>query len=189
VIGLRQLGDVEARPAKAVSGRIIYLAGSPYDGLEHTGTLPILCPWSLMIAMRRSGSSSGLSSDMPTASTVALMTAAISSSQTKPVGSKSLWPFSTSKSSGALAISSLPSSSLQHCSEYRGQICFNSERIRTRGIGPYGANWQQDVVSSASCTLTALIDAGTSAARAAIVLKRSIIVVRAKARSLGKPFR
>jgi hypothetical protein len=36
--------------------------------------------------------------------------------------------------------------------------------------------------------LTALIDAGTSAARTAIVMKRSIIVVRAKARSLGKPF-
>jgi hypothetical protein len=36
--------------------------------------------------------------------------------------------------------------------------------------------------------LTALIDAGTSAARTAIVLKRSITVVRAKARSLGKPF-
>jgi hypothetical protein len=36
--------------------------------------------------------------------------------------------------------------------------------------------------------LTALIDAGTSAAHTAIVLKRSITVVRAKARSLGKPF-
>jgi hypothetical protein len=36
--------------------------------------------------------------------------------------------------------------------------------------------------------LTALIDAGTSAAQAAIVLKRSTTVVRAKARSLGKPF-
>jgi hypothetical protein len=36
--------------------------------------------------------------------------------------------------------------------------------------------------------LTALIDAGTSAARTAIALKRSITVVRAKARSLGKPF-
>jgi hypothetical protein len=36
--------------------------------------------------------------------------------------------------------------------------------------------------------LSALIDAGTSAARTAIVLKRSIVVVRAKARSLGKPF-
>jgi hypothetical protein len=36
--------------------------------------------------------------------------------------------------------------------------------------------------------LVALIDAGTSAARTAIVLKRSISVVRAKARSLGKPF-
>jgi hypothetical protein len=36
--------------------------------------------------------------------------------------------------------------------------------------------------------LTALIEAGTSAARTAIVLKRSIIVVRAKARSLGKSF-
>jgi hypothetical protein len=36
--------------------------------------------------------------------------------------------------------------------------------------------------------LTALIEAGTSAARTAVVLKRSITVVRAKARSLGKPF-
>jgi hypothetical protein len=36
--------------------------------------------------------------------------------------------------------------------------------------------------------LTALIDAGTSAACTAIVLKRSITVVQAKARSLGKPF-
>jgi hypothetical protein len=36
--------------------------------------------------------------------------------------------------------------------------------------------------------LSALIDAGTSAKCAAIVLKRSITVVRAKARSLGKPF-
>jgi hypothetical protein len=37
--------------------------------------------------------------------------------------------------------------------------------------------------------LTLLIDAGVSAPRTAIVLKRSIIVVRAKARNLGKPFR
>jgi hypothetical protein len=36
--------------------------------------------------------------------------------------------------------------------------------------------------------LTALIDAGTSAARSAVILKRSINVVRAKARNLGKPF-
>jgi hypothetical protein len=36
--------------------------------------------------------------------------------------------------------------------------------------------------------LTMPIDAGTSAARTAGVLKRSISVVRAKARSLGKPF-
>jgi hypothetical protein len=36
--------------------------------------------------------------------------------------------------------------------------------------------------------LTALINAGTSAAQTAVTLKRSIIVVRAKARSLGKPF-
>jgi hypothetical protein len=36
--------------------------------------------------------------------------------------------------------------------------------------------------------LTALIEAGMSAARTAIVLKRSITVVRATARSLGKPF-
>jgi hypothetical protein len=36
--------------------------------------------------------------------------------------------------------------------------------------------------------LTELIDAGTSAASAALLLKRSIIVVRAKARNLGKAF-
>jgi hypothetical protein len=36
--------------------------------------------------------------------------------------------------------------------------------------------------------LSELIDAGTSAACTAIVLKRSITVVRAKARSLGKTF-
>jgi hypothetical protein len=37
--------------------------------------------------------------------------------------------------------------------------------------------------------LTKLIDAETSAARTAIVLKRSVTVVRAKARSLGKPLK
>jgi hypothetical protein len=36
--------------------------------------------------------------------------------------------------------------------------------------------------------LTTLINAGTSAAQTAVMLKRSIIVVRAKARGLGKPF-
>jgi hypothetical protein len=36
--------------------------------------------------------------------------------------------------------------------------------------------------------LTALIDAGMSDVKTAIVLKRSITVIRAKARSLGKPF-
>jgi hypothetical protein len=36
--------------------------------------------------------------------------------------------------------------------------------------------------------LVVLIDAGSSAAGAAIVLKRSIAVVQSKARSLGKPF-
>ena len=36
--------------------------------------------------------------------------------------------------------------------------------------------------------LALLIDEGSSAADAAVLLKRSIIVVRAKARSLGKPF-
>jgi hypothetical protein len=36
--------------------------------------------------------------------------------------------------------------------------------------------------------LVVLIDAGCSAATAAIVLKRSISVVQNKARSLGKPF-
>jgi hypothetical protein len=36
--------------------------------------------------------------------------------------------------------------------------------------------------------LTALIDAGSSAAVIAISLKRSVTVIRAKARSIGKPF-
>jgi gamma-glutamyltranspeptidase len=36
--------------------------------------------------------------------------------------------------------------------------------------------------------LVVLIDAGSSAASAAIALKRSISVVQNKARSLGKPF-
>jgi hypothetical protein len=36
--------------------------------------------------------------------------------------------------------------------------------------------------------LIVLIDAGSSAASAAVVLKRSITVVQTKARSLGKPF-
>jgi hypothetical protein len=36
---------------------------------------------------------------------------------------------------------------------------------------------------------SALIGAGTSDVNTAIVLKRSIMVVRAKARTLGKPFR
>jgi hypothetical protein len=37
--------------------------------------------------------------------------------------------------------------------------------------------------------LIVLIDAGSSAASAAVALKRSIAVVQTKARSLGKPFR
>jgi hypothetical protein len=36
--------------------------------------------------------------------------------------------------------------------------------------------------------LVVLIDAGSSAASAALALKRSIPVVQSKARSLGKPF-
>jgi hypothetical protein len=36
--------------------------------------------------------------------------------------------------------------------------------------------------------LIVLIDAGASAASAAVALKRSITVVQTKARSLGKPF-
>jgi gamma-glutamyltranspeptidase len=36
--------------------------------------------------------------------------------------------------------------------------------------------------------LIELIDAGSSAASAAVALKRSITVVQAKARSVGKPF-
>jgi hypothetical protein len=36
--------------------------------------------------------------------------------------------------------------------------------------------------------LTVLLDAGVSAPRTAIVMKRSITVVRAMARNLGKPF-
>jgi gamma-glutamyltranspeptidase len=37
--------------------------------------------------------------------------------------------------------------------------------------------------------LIVLIDAGASAATAAVALKRSITVVQIKARSIGKPFR
>jgi hypothetical protein len=37
--------------------------------------------------------------------------------------------------------------------------------------------------------LTVLIDKGSSPASIAVSLKRSITVIRAKARSLGKPFR
>jgi hypothetical protein len=36
--------------------------------------------------------------------------------------------------------------------------------------------------------LTVMIDTGSSAAVIAVSLKRSIVVIRAKARSLGKPF-
>ena len=36
--------------------------------------------------------------------------------------------------------------------------------------------------------LIVLVDAGSSAASAAVALKRSITVVQTKARSLGKPF-
>jgi hypothetical protein len=36
--------------------------------------------------------------------------------------------------------------------------------------------------------LTELIDAGSTAASAAVILKRSVIVVQAKARNLGKTF-
>jgi hypothetical protein len=36
--------------------------------------------------------------------------------------------------------------------------------------------------------LTELIDAGWTAASAAIMLERSVIVIQAKARNLGKPF-
>ena len=36
--------------------------------------------------------------------------------------------------------------------------------------------------------LTELIDAGWSAASAAVILKRSVVVIRAKARNLGKTF-
>jgi hypothetical protein len=36
--------------------------------------------------------------------------------------------------------------------------------------------------------LIVLIDAGSTDANAAVVLKRSLIMVRAKARNLGKPF-
>jgi hypothetical protein len=48
-----------------------------------------------------------------------------------------------------------------------------------------GAHWQPKVDS---CQTTALIDEGTSAASIAVSLKRSITVIRAKARSLDKPF-
>src|SRR6476469_7169343 len=50
-----------------------YWAGFSYEGLEYTGMVPISRPASLIMAMRRSGSSSGLSSETPMASTVALI--------------------------------------------------------------------------------------------------------------------
>ena len=86
---------------KRLRSGCVYRAGFSYDGLEYTGTLPISRPASLIIAMRRSGSSSGLSSETPMASTVALMIASASSSQTKPVASKSLWPSLIKNSSEA----------------------------------------------------------------------------------------
>jgi hypothetical protein len=54
--------------------------------------------------MRRSGSSSGVSSETPMASTAALLIASVSSSQTNPDLSKSRWPSATSKSSGAFGL-------------------------------------------------------------------------------------
>ena len=85
------------RTLNAIPAAMFYLAGFSYEGLEYTGTVPISRPASLIMAMRRSGSSSGLSSETPMASTVALIIASVSSSQTKPDASKSLWPFLTSK--------------------------------------------------------------------------------------------
>jgi hypothetical protein len=62
---------------------------------------------------------------------------------------------------------------------------FILEPIPTRRIGPHGAHRQQKVDRE---RLIVLIDAGSSAASTPVVLKRSITVVQAKARSLGKPF-
>jgi hypothetical protein len=73
------------------------LAGCSSEGFEYTGTLPISRPWSLIIATWRSGSSLGVSSETPMASTAALSIASVSSSQTNPDLSKSRWPSATSK--------------------------------------------------------------------------------------------
>jgi hypothetical protein len=73
------------------------LAGCFTEGLEYTGTWPTSWPWSLITAMRRSGSSLGLSIETPMASTAALMSASVSSSHIKPDLSKSRWPSATSK--------------------------------------------------------------------------------------------
>ena len=106
----------------------------------YTGTLPISRPASLMIAMRRSGSSSGLSSETPMASTVALMTASVSFSANKACRiKKPVDPSVTCKKvTGHLATSSLPSSSRQHCSDGEHgppQLAAFSEKLRPSRIG------------------------------------------------------
>ena len=92
-------------------------AGCFAEGLEYTGTWPISRQWSLIIATRRSGSSLGLSSETPMASTAALTMASVSSSQKilnyQKVGGR----LQHRKSSEALAISCLASCPERQCSE------------------------------------------------------------------------
>jgi hypothetical protein len=57
-----------------------------------------------------------------------------------------------------------------------------------RRIKPHGAHWQQKMDAGQTARLIALMDNGSSPACIAVSLKRSITVIRAKARNLGKPF-
>jgi hypothetical protein len=47
-------------PERNVAGALTLIGGVFYESFEYMGTLPISCPSSLIIATRRSGSSSGL---------------------------------------------------------------------------------------------------------------------------------
>jgi hypothetical protein len=58
-----------------------------------------------------------------------------------------------------------------------------------RRIRPHGAHRQPKLDTPAqTARLMALIDDGASPASIAILLRRSVAVIRAKARNLGKPF-
>jgi hypothetical protein len=59
--------------------------GPRAEGFEYTGTLAISRPASSRIAMRRVGSTAGLSSETPTAITFALSIASMSLSQSNPM--------------------------------------------------------------------------------------------------------